>query len=85
MKVVEYKPKAYVQPFDEEDIDIDDSNDGDYIVCYKHTDEIIYVFGTDFWRKEGGTCSYGWSSINIDGWCPRCQKTYRVGLGSYGG
>ena len=85
MLVSEYHPKAYQIPSDGEDIDIDASNDGDYIVCPIHENVIIYVMGTGFWTKEGGTCSYGWTSITVLTWCHLCQKHRKVNLGSYGG
>ena len=85
MLVTEYKPKRYVVPTNGEDLDIDDSNEGDYIVCPNHNELIVYVFGTDFWRKEGGNSSYGWSSITVTGWCYKCNRHHRINLGSYGG
>ena len=85
MHINEYCPKAYAIPIDGGDLDVDASNDGDYIVCPEHPDEIIYVFGTNFWQKEGGESSFGWSTIWVKGWCYKCLKTYRIPLGSYGG
>lgn len=85
MLTTEYAPKQYIIPTDGEDLDVDDSNDGDYIVCHKHNDVIVYVFGTNFWQKEGGESSYGWSSITVDGWCFKCRKHHKINCGSYGG
>lgn len=83
--IANYKPKKYEITVDGEDLDIDASNDGDYIVCPVHDQEIIFVFGTDWWRKWGGECSYGWTSLILEGWCWRCCKTYKIHVGSYGG
>lgn len=85
MNEKDYKPKKYIPHLNGDDIDIDDSNDGDYIVCPEHQDNIIYVLGTCFWEKEGGVAAYGWASITVNGWCYLCQKTHRINLGSYGG
>lgn len=90
MDITEYKPKKYIpDPWETgdsaEDIDVDASNDGDYVVCATHQNEIIYVFGTDFWRKEGGTSGFGWGSLEVKGWCRHCQKTHKIMLGSWGG
>lgn len=86
MHILDYKPKAYHVEPDHEDMDIDASNAGDYIVCPVHPEEIIYVFGTNFWKKEGGKCSYGWASLTLkDPYCSKCSRYYRVNVGSYGG
>ena len=88
MLISEYRPKAYRVREDGEDIDVDGSNDGDYIVCPQHPEEIIYVFGTRFWQlEEGPTTGFrgGWHTLTLKCWCRFCGVTHRINIGSYGG
>ena len=87
MNIHDYKPKAYHIPTDGEDIDVDGSNDGDYVVCPIHPEEIIYVMGTHFWHLEGGANDFGgWDSLQLLGlYCPQCNKKHRFSVGSYSG
>lgn len=62
MLINNYHPRKYSFPIDDEDLDVDDTNDGDFIVCPLHEDLIIYVFGTHFWRPEWGQ-GFGWSEF----------------------
>jgi hypothetical protein len=84
MLTSEYKPVAYVLD-PNEDLDVDGTNDGDYVVCDVHQDVIVYVFGTGFWHKEGGESGFGWSSLPLNGWCYKCDRQRSFNVGSYGG
>lgn len=82
MTTDDYEPSELVWT-QGEDIDLDGSDDGDYVLCPVHREEIIYVTGTDQWK--GHPASFGWSTISTSGYCPRCQKHYPLSFGSYGG
>lgn len=83
MKVIDYIPQMLKVPPNDEDLDVDGTNDGDFIVCPIHEDEIVYVMGPNTWPKEDQ--SFGWTTTIVRGYCHQCRKHHLITLGSYGG
>ena len=63
-------------------IDGDCANPGDYLVCRIHTDETIYVFGTNWWALLGGTMA---DNPIWDLHCYECNKKFKIEAWSYRG
>jgi hypothetical protein len=63
-------------------MDADCVSNGQPLVCPVHVDVVMYVFGTDWWKHNGGSDT---TNATIKPWCGRCGKEYTVRTWSYRG
>lgn len=63
-------------------LDADSIGAGTQLVCPVHTDLVIFVFGSQWWKDNGGSLE---TNAKIKAWCYRCQKEIEFDTWSWRG
>lgn len=75
-------PQADILPDGSIIMDADCVNDGDSLTCPTDKEQVIFVFGTDWWRAHGGSET---KNAYIKAWCRACCKYILIDTWSYRG